>query len=86
MFASTRPGSSLGLLVLLAALASCLLLPSSARAEDAAGGWRHTVGLYGMGAAIDGTAGGVVDQQASADANWIDPTEQGPLVGVAFSF
>ncbi len=56
MFAATRPGSFLGSFAVLGALASCLLLPSGARAEDTAGEWRNTVVIYGMGAAIDGTA------------------------------
>ena len=56
MFAATRPGSFLGAFAVLGALASCLLLPSGARAEDTAGEWRNTVVIYGMGAAIDGTA------------------------------
>ena len=56
MLTASRPGSSICSSALLAALASCLLLPSGARAEDTAGGWRNTVVIYGMGAAIDGTA------------------------------
>lgn len=40
----------------LAAVLSLLFLPSGAAAEDTAASWRHSVVLYGMGAAIDGTA------------------------------
>jgi len=56
MLAGHRPRSSLYSSALLAALASCLLVPSAAHADDSAGGWRNTVVIYGMGAAIDGTA------------------------------
>jgi len=56
MLAATRPGSSICSSALLAALASCLLVASGARADETAGGWRNTVVIYGMGAAIDGTA------------------------------
>lgn len=40
----------------LAALLAGLLFSAAASAQNDAGGWRHTVVLYGMGAAIDGTA------------------------------
>lgn len=56
MRAGRRPRSSLYSSALLAALASCLLAASGAHADETAGGWRNTVVIYGMGAAIDGTA------------------------------
>jgi len=93
MHAGRRSGSSLYSSALLAALASCLLVPSGARADETAGGWRNTVVIYGMGAAIDGTAqiGSVtvpveVDQFTLMGTAGRRLTQQGPLVGVTFSF
>jgi hypothetical protein len=40
----------------LVVMLACAGLCAPALAEDAPSGWRHTVVLYGMGAAIDGTA------------------------------
>ena len=43
-------------IVSLAAMLPLLLTPFCASAQDGSEGWRHSVYIYGMGAAIDGTA------------------------------
>ncbi len=66
------------LLVLLLPLL-CVALPSAARAED--GAWRHTVVLYGMGAAIDGSAG-IGDVEVEVDVSMselFDALEMGAM-------
>lgn len=56
MSAAFFPGPFLRSIAPLATLMSIPLVLQDARADEAAGGWRHTVVIYGMGAAIDGTA------------------------------
>ena len=56
MRAGTRPGSSLHSFTLLGAVLASLAVPSGAHADETAGGWRQTVVIYGMGAAMSGTA------------------------------
>jgi hypothetical protein len=56
MHAGPRSGRSLRSCAILGALVACLLIPPGARAGEGAGDWRHTLVIYGMGAAIDGSA------------------------------
>lgn len=63
-----------------AALAS-LILAGSATAQPTAGEWRHTFVLYGMGAAIDGSAG-IADAEVELDVSAsevLDALEMGAM-------
>ena len=63
-----------------AALAS-LTLAGSAAAQPTAGEWSHTLVLYGMGAAIDGSAGiGDVEVEVDVSASEVlDALEMGTM-------
>jgi hypothetical protein len=82
MRAGIRPGSSLHSFTLLGAVLASLAVPSGARADETAGGWQQTVVIYGMGAAIDGTAqlGQVEVPVDLSMSNLFDALEFGAMV------